>query len=249
MHFRGNARPTTIATVVVLGLAALVFASWGATRWQTDTSPTSSAVTSSFAPAEETSTTVAWLGDSYTAGAGTDYSISLSRLATKSLCWRGSYDGEGGTGYVNQGPGPDTVPFGDRVAKVIQSKPDVVIVQGSTNDPGTEQTQAAANAVFAAIKQGDPNAFVIAIGPTAPPAVGSAQVFGVRDAIKSAAAANGVLFLDPIENDWLPTKGTDNYASDGIHPSPSGHRTLAKDIHDAIIAAKVPVASCAAGVS
>ena len=49
---------------------------------------------------------------------------------------------------------------------------------------------------------------------------------GTRDAIASAAADAGALFVDPLGEEWL-LAGAELIGTDGVHPNDSGHAYLA----------------------
>lgn len=190
-----------------------------------------------------------WMGDSYTAGAGTDASVGVAPLTMESLCWQGRVFGQGGTGYLNSGPSLDSSTFIRRVPQVVGERPDVVVVQGSTNDIGRAGVGVAASKVYREIKTMDPGATVIAIGPVAPPKLDSAKVVAVRDELETAAQENGVVFIDPIARNLLPADNPANFVADGIHPSPEGHRKLAAGLRLLILANIAPrLKSCAVPV-
>jgi lysophospholipase L1-like esterase len=109
--------------------------------------------------------------------------------------------GSGGTGYLNPGPG-GRVKFRDRLAAdVIPNAPDIIIWAGGSNDYSLYSAAAIgteAAACYAQIAAALPNCQQIVLSPfwprghmTIPP-----LMFAARDAIKAAALAAGLLYLD-----------------------------------------------------
>jgi lysophospholipase L1-like esterase len=125
--------------------------------------------------------------------------------------------GSGGTGFLNPGTG-GRVTFRNRLADATAYSPDVWIWNGGTNDIGRLATLgydatavgAEASACFAAVKAALPNCLQIVLGPTWPRdpkqfTTGADGAVAVRDAIKSAAASAGMLFVDMMEAPASPT--------------------------------------------
>jgi lysophospholipase L1-like esterase len=188
--------------------------------------------TYSFAPqadeSESTRKVVAVLGDSFAPAEGqplADYNFTA--VAASQLGWGEVLPfGQGGTGYTNPGQADegDTV-YGDRVERVIAASPDVVIVQGGTNDRDYQSTRDAAGSVFAQLKAGLPQAQIVAMGPLATGTLDEATMTPARDAIRDAAAAEGIEFIDPLDGGWL---GRDaSLFVDGVHPNAEGQRQIA----------------------
>lgn len=172
----------------------------------------------------------AFLGDSYTAGAGAANGEHYAAKTVQDICWDGRYFGEGGTGYTNRGqPQNNFEPYFDRVDDVIVDRPSVVIVQGSTNDSDGAATKESATNVFINLHNSLPNSTVIALGPLNPPGVDAAKVATSRNAVRAAAAATDTEFIDA--TGWLTD---DLYASDRIHPSPEGHEAIAVKLVEAL---------------
>lgn len=172
--------------------------------------------------------TVAFLGDSYTAVEGRDPKDNYVGILSMTEGWKPVPLGQGGTGYTNAGdPAQGKSVFLARVPKVIAAKPDIVIVQGSTNDHGASaDTEAAAKEVYAAIHRGLPKATIIAIGPLSPPDAIPAEVAQTRAGLIAATKAAGVRFIDPTAEKWL--QPTDGLFVDGFHPNLTGHRKLSE---------------------
>lgn len=150
------------------------------------------------------------LGDSYTAGAGSDAS-GITGWAQKFAAIMGWPDtwgaGVGGSGFLNPGQGTT---FRSRVAAdITANNPDIVIVAGGHNDTSytTAAVQAEASLLFAAIKAGSPNAKLIVVGP-----MGAANAQGTYPALQAAifAAAAGIadLIIDTLTPNWFTGLGS-----------------------------------------
>lgn len=113
--------------------------------------------------------------------------------------------GKGGTGYLNPG---SFVKYGDRIADPIAFAPNILFVYGSSNDFSqgtTAQIATAATACWTALKAALPNTQIIIIGPQYWRGFQfySAGYLGQRDALKSAATALGLPFIDLLSSPVL----------------------------------------------
>ncbi|MBC2642709.1 MULTISPECIES: SGNH/GDSL hydrolase family protein [unclassified Rhodococcus (in: high G+C Gram-positive bacteria)] len=190
------------------------------------------------APAQVNSK-LAILGDSYTAGAGAAIDEGFGQQVAALFCWDGAYFGQGGTGYTNPGqPAEGESAYLQRVNAVIEASPDVVVIQGSTNDDGGEDNTDKARKVFSAIRAGLPNAQIIALGPVAPPKEDPARVAASRDAVRAAADGEGIPFIDPIAAGWMP--GSFNFGEDGINLNRFGHKLMAENVFGSIRQLNLP---------
>lgn len=168
----------------------------------------------------------AYLGDSYTDTNAEGYAPTSARL----MCWQYHGFGQHGTGYIN--PGSDgRVRYLDRVPDVIAAHPDVVVLQGSTNDIGKGGITSAATAVINAVRTGLPDAKIVMVGPVHPPIYTLGEVTAVRDQLAAAAADTGTPFIDPIDRGWLSDDRM--FSSDRLHPSQGGHVELRKLVANA----------------
>jgi acyl-CoA thioesterase-1 len=176
----------------------------------------------------------AFLGDSYTVGVGDDDEGGYVRPVAERFGWEALVFGQTGTGYVDPGDvDPGSVPYPDRIPEVIAAEPDVVVVQGSTNDARRpEDVQAAALELFTALREGLPETQIVAVGPVLPPIESSGDVRRVTEAVAAAAAAAGVPFLDPVAEEWLPFQREALYDGDLLHPSPAGYDQFADRLGD-----------------
>ncbi|TFC56507.1 SGNH/GDSL hydrolase family protein [Cryobacterium sp. TMB1-7] len=247
-----------LLVLVIGGIAAVVAAVVGAGAASTASlvptlppatpSPTASAPpTASAAPTDSpTSPTdpavAVFLGDSYTQGWGaSNPTMKWTTVVAYAAGWTEVNEGQGGTGYVTMAGvascGQDDCPaYPDRVADIAAAAPDVVVIAGGQNDrwalaTDPELVQAAVDRTFSLLREGLPNARLIAVGPsTAEPA--TAMITDLDGWVRAAADrvdAEYVSLLDPvvIQNDMV--------VSDGVHVNDAGHRAIADRVLDTVL--------------
>jgi len=207
--------------------------------------PTASAApTDSPTPASPTDRDVAvFLGDSYTQGWGASEPIARwTTLVAYGAGWTEVNQGQGGTGYVTTAGvascGQDDCPtYPDRVADIVAAAPDVVVIAGGQNDRWALATdpalvQAAVDRTFSLLREGLPNARLIAVGPsTAEPA--TAMITELDGWVRAAADrvdAEYVSLLDPV------VIQSDMVAPDGVHVNDAGHRAIADRVLATVLA-------------
>jgi acyl-CoA thioesterase-1 len=168
------------------------------------------------------------LGDSYTAAESGGYAGRLAGL----MGWDATIMGQGGTGYVNPGQAEEgDSAYPDRIPDVIAAAPEFVLVQGSTNDGDGSGLAEAADSVFSQLREGLPEATIVAVGPVAAPSIPRDKLDVARTTLAEVAAAYSVQFIDPVEEGWLSDPAL---YSDGVHPSFEGHSQLAELIAEAL---------------
>lgn len=133
----------------------------------------------------------------------------------------------GGAGYVNGSKARDET-FLDQVRGAPEPDADVVVVFGSRNDKflPVADVKAQAVAVFAAVRSQSPSAELVVVGPAWDDDVPPDELFMTRDAVASAAADAGALFVDPLAEEWLLDRPA-LIGTDGVHPTDAGHAYLA----------------------
>lgn len=182
---------------------------------------------------------VAFLGDSYTVGAGTSDDAHAGRwtaVVAEDLGWRASTYARGGTGYVNDG-GEDAA-YATRVDAIIDAEPDIVVVSGGRNDSyfAPVDVEAAALDVFRTLRLGLPDAQVVVLGSWWDDDEPTSEYTAVREAIASAAEAAGVAYVDAGE----PLVGHPELISDdGVHPNDAGYVALAHAAEAALVGAGI----------
>ncbi|WP_448615663.1 SGNH/GDSL hydrolase family protein [Modestobacter sp. URMC 112] len=182
-------------------------------------------------PVPDEPPTALFLGDSYTVGIGASSPEAGYVQRTAALLgWRAVTQGQGGTGYVNPSDDTGQSVYGGRLAEVAAAQPDIVVVQGSTNDVGRpwESVEAAATELYRGLRTAVPTARVVVLGPLAPPGVDPVAVGDIRNAVARAAFAAGVPFIDPIAAGWLLP--VDGLYADPVHPDDDGYRELGEDL-------------------
>ena len=184
---------------------------------------------------EQRSSPVAvFLGDSYTQGFG---AVPLDRrwssLVAHDADWTEVNQGQGGTGFVTTADentcGQTHCPtYVDRVPDVIAAAPGIVLISGGQNDrmvlaTDPDRVHAAVDTTYDGIRQGLPDARIIAVGPsTAEPA--TPQLEELDSWVQAAAArvdADYVSLLDP-----LVIKQS-MVGPDGVHVTDHGYRAIA----------------------
>ncbi|SDF58416.1 Lysophospholipase L1 [Blastococcus fimeti] len=112
----------------------------------------------------------------------------------------------------------------------LQPEPDadVTVVFGSRNDYRATPAQitAAATRTFELIRAAAPQTRLLVIGPAWTDAAVPAELPPVRDAVRSAAAAADVTFIDPLVGRWF-FDGVGLIGRDLISPTDPGHAYLA----------------------
>jgi lysophospholipase L1-like esterase len=169
--------------------------------------------------------TVAFLGDSYTAGTGDP---QYWRTTSKLMCWNPLNFGRSGTGYVNPGKKGIYGVFGGRVENIVEADPSIVIVQGSFNDKDTAQVEPAAHAVLEELREGLPKAKIFAMSPVYRPKKDSTALVNANTAaVREAAKEVGVPFIDA--RTFIKVDPS-NYRRDLLHPNAKGHLALGKKL-------------------
>jgi len=172
---------------------------------------------------------IAFLGDSWAGGAGSDAAGAENSYAGKAGRALGAeyaiFPG-GGTGYTAGNPTTGEGPFITRVQPLIEFAPDVVVVQGSSNDYRAtgEQIAAAAREVLTTIRAALPEATIYVVGVVDSPASPADRMQISREAVAAAAAEVGATWIDANAEGWLDVNVD---FADGFHPNEQGHQKVA----------------------
>ncbi|GAA2721912.1 SGNH/GDSL hydrolase family protein [Cellulomonas aerilata] len=205
------------------------------------TSPTPSATSGadrSAPPADDAAPRIAFFGDSLTVGVGAPPERGYAWQTAEQLGWPiAVVEGVSGSGFLASGAGR---PMPDRVAAVVASDPDVVVVAGGTNDAfqGYAPTEvgAAAGELLGDLRAADPDLAILVLGPFPTTLETATGLDPVSDAVRAAADAVGAEFVDA--RDLLLSAGAgpeewEQYISaDGVHPNEAGYGVMA----DALVA-------------
>jgi len=191
---------------------------------------------SSPAALSSTTTRIAIIGDSYTAGSadGGNGPSSWPALAGQLLAREGvevdaDIAAEGGAGYGQRGSRGSI--FQDLTAQAARRNDALVVFFGSRNDePVDPQTfPALAAGTFQLARFAAPGAKILVIGPPWPTASPPPAVLKIRDSLRDQATLAGATFIDPIGQGWFA--GLPNLIGpDGVHPTDAGHAYLAEKI-------------------
>jgi len=200
-------------------------------------------------------TTLCVLGDSVGTGRyAVPDSASYGGIMAARLGWAFVNGSVPGTSFMRTWAGDGTWTngpygtYGTRLAAdVIAHAPDVVLVQGSSNDVGSgytvDQVVNAAAAVFTALRAELPAAQLIVTFPLfwqrTAGGMGKAPALydPYRAGMKAAAVGAGATWIDPITDKWITgtgcaaaTAGDGNgdvyLVNDGAHPNTAGHAYL-----------------------
>lgn len=170
-----------------------------------------------------------FFGDSYTVGFGATSGTGYVGTTATAMGWTPVLNAQSGTGYLNPSTTPGQTSYFGRLAQVQPSDPDIVLVQGSTNDVGQPPAavEVAAAEFYRGLRAAVPDAQVVVLGPLGPPGIDPVLIAGIRDALYRAATAAGVPYIDPIAEGWLasPTLFVDT-----VHPSDAGYAELSADL-------------------
>lgn len=245
---------------VAVPLAALAVAAVGAAGWalvgpgrssQADdapartvaTSPATTAPTATSAPTapvtpdpgavpDPGAPSIAFFGDSLTAGVGAPPERGYAWQTAEALGWPiAVVDGVSGSGFLAPGGG---LPMTERVATVVAAAPEVVVVAGGNNDAfrgyAPDEIEAAATEVLTELRAGLPDATVVALGPFTSLLTGGTPD-ATTAAVRAAAQAAGVEFIDATELVGAATTGPQGLrpylSADGLHPNEAGYGVMA----------------------
>ena len=179
-----------------------------------------------------------FLGDSWTWGYSAEPpTAGMAYLAAADLHLDATVDGVPGTGFVSPGPHGEGN-FAQRLsALTLAAKPELVVLQGGTND--TESTPkniaAALSATVDVVDERWPEATVIVVGP-GPRTWPSEPRIAAVDAVLSARAEElGVDYISPLLEQWI-TEATAPTVLDQTtsHPGTAGHAHLGRELADSI---------------
>lgn len=182
-----------------------------------------------YTPPRDDRTTVAFLGDSFTAGTGaSSKSNRWTSRVSKSKGWRELNYGVGGTNFGSKGPSASALPYVERLTDLIMSNPDIVVVSSAGNSLDKDQTEEIAE-TFETLRAELPDTQIIATSPytragTYPEHL---ETFGddVRDGVESV----GGTYVDighPLES------RPEGMAKDGVHPNDKGYELIAEAVEE-----------------
>ena len=173
-----------------------------------------------------------FLGDSYTTGwngAGLG-SKGWPRIVAATEGWSVVNLAVAGTGFRN--PGWTNQPVGSRVAAAIRARPDIVFVAAGHNDSrwSVSATATAAGSVIDRLHAALPRALIVVVAPIWQDGSPPPRCLGLRDRLRTMAAAVGGVFIDPLAEGWFAGRAHRFISPDGIHPTNAGHAHIARQV-------------------
>jgi lysophospholipase L1-like esterase len=195
-------------------------------------SPTATDVPPS-APASDVAPRIAFLGDSLTAGVGAPPERGYAWQTAQRLGWPiAVVEGVPGSGFLAAGAGR---PMPDRVAAVVASEPDVVVVAGGTNDSfqgyAPADVGAAAARLLEQLNAARPGTTLLVLGPFPTSLDAATASDPTSDAVRAAAEAAGADFLDARDLVRTAVADPDQWeryiSADGLHPNELGYGVMA----------------------
>lgn len=177
----------------------------------------------------------AFIGDSYTAGAGaTDASQGWVTGAGRLSGWQVRNFGRGGTGYGSSVEGDtarvacgmDRCPsYVEMIPEVVKANPAIVVVSGGRNEAGIPAKAEAAKIAdfYAKLRAALPDAKIVAVSPLWDDAPKPAAIDYIASAVQGEAASVNAAYLDIGQ----PLAGMPGMmAADGTHPNDAGHAAI-----------------------
>ncbi|MGH7218285.1 MAG: SGNH/GDSL hydrolase family protein [Candidatus Microsaccharimonas sp.] len=175
-------------------------------------------------PVEAATRRIAFIGDSYTGGAGsppTGAGRQETYMWNLGLLMGGDElinAGIGSTGFVTMAGGDAESVFAGRIDEVLAMNPDVVVIAGGRND-SPEGLQAAVEQLLQSVSS-VPEVYVFSTASTTDQAA-------ARNEIQAGCVAQNVPYIDVDIN--AIEKG-----ADGIHPTWQGHQDIASVVYAGI---------------
>ncbi|NMR19748.1 SGNH/GDSL hydrolase family protein [Cellulomonas fimi] len=176
---------------------------------------------------------IGFLGDSLTEGVGAPPERGYAWQTAEQLGWPlAVVDGVSGSGFVAPGLGR---PMPERVDGVVAADPDVVVVAGGTNDAfrgyPADDVEDAAAALLDELDTDLPDATVVVLGPFTSVLTGGAGGDATAAAVRAAAEAAGVEYVDATELLDRATADSTQWrrylSADGLHPNELGYEVIA----------------------
>jgi hypothetical protein len=188
-----------------------------------------------------------FLGGSVLAGASREPGTpAVAEVASVQLGWTYELDGRLRAGFTTDGASAP------RLSTLLPTdtdgpKPDVVVVQGGEADvdasPG--EVRAGVTATVEALRTAfGPTTRLVLVGPYSPTAEPSDALLAVRDAVRDAAAASRVHFLDPLTAQWVAADDPPGLVNGGsLLPTAEGHLKIGRLLAEQLEALRIAPAA------
>ena len=172
--------------------------------------------------------TAIFLGDSDTAGVALPMDQIESRwptLVSQHFGWREVNAGCDGSGYTQMGAGCSST-YRERVDRLLEEDPDVIVVSGGISDlgAGLGEIEAAVHATFVTLRDTFPDATIYAVGAVGTDRRSVHSIEDLNAIVETQSAKVGAIYVDLGD----PLAGRpDLLAVDGS-PNAEGHAVLAE---------------------
>jgi len=153
-------------------------------------------------PTQVVRPTAVFIGDSYTAGAGsTDAAHNFAEQVGVAEGWIVKNAGRGGTGYLNTaskaGCGLDYCPnYREMIPIAEKSQPSIIVVSGGRNDLNKSGVAAQIAAFYTDLRTAFPKATILATSPLWDDDRAPAGIATIAGEVKAAVKAAGGTYLD-----------------------------------------------------
>ena len=149
---------------------------------------------------------VVFLGDAFVVGgAGRDQDRTFAAAAARDLGWDARYVGAPQIGY-DRGNGRGDPMLAGFVPRVVEQRPQLVVVEGGLADVGysAADVRSGAAQVLTMLRAGLPGVRLVVVGPGTRPGLSDRDARALRDGVRAAAGdVPGAVFLDPLESAWV----------------------------------------------
>jgi lysophospholipase L1-like esterase len=172
--------------------------------------------------------TAIFLGDSDTAGVALPLSKIEQRWPTvvsETLGWREVNAGCDGSGYTQVGPGCTTT-YRERVDRLLDEDPDVIVVSGGVSDlgAGLGEIEAAVQGTFVTLRETFPDATIYAVGAVGTDRRAEHTVEDLNAIVEAQATKVDAVYVDLGD----PLAGRPELLAGNGRPNAEGHAVIAE---------------------